>query len=183
MTIDYVKMYDVNNNLIGSWLDDFVQCATGVTYTLYRVPANTHKVEYKIDTNIYTLYNNGCATEQYFYFGDKYVESLCCTGKKENVIEVERKSIGKKKQIVEMLVQDKITQNTGLKLSEDDLFDISTSPYIFQITGTTVTNYILDNESVEGYSNKLFGSRNTVLSLTKDNVVKRFTTKENNFYT
>lgn len=185
--INYVRMYDRNNVLLSSWESVSTE-PVGLTYTIYPVPDNANKVVYSITINgitqVYTQYATGCNIEQYYYFNNNYVDTLYCTGKRENTIDITKEKItnGKKLNIVEITIQERVIQNTGLALTEQQLFDLATSPFIFQISGTSVINYILENTTTEGYTTRNFGSRNTVLNLKRDKVQKRYTDTENNFY-
>ena len=152
------------------------------------MPSDTNKIIYGIEisgiTHYYDRYNLGSSTNQYYYFDKNYVDVLYCTGKRENGIETTKDIItnNKKVHVVQITTKEKVTQNTGLNLSENQLFDIATSPFVFQIDGTNVKNYILTDTSFEGLNTRTFGNRNTVLNLISEKSTKRFTNTENNFY-
>lgn len=187
MKIEYVRMYDKNNVLIKSWETDFTVSSTKVTYSLYQVPSNTYKVIYKVEIGgnsyTYTKYADGCSTSQYFYFDNEYVNTLYCFGKKEDAINIEKQKIkGKKVNVVKTKIQEKVVQHTGLNLNENELFSIASSPFIFTISGTTVKNYLLDNNAMQGYNTISFGSKDIVLNLTGTQDKELYNSIENNFY-
>lgn len=186
--INYVRMYDINNVLISSWEDHFSGTTPGINYALYPTPANVYKIIYSLSlsgsTQVFTKYNLGPAPNQYFYFNDEYVDTIYFTGKKENLLNKETKNItnGKKVNVVEIKLTEKIRQNTGFNLSEKQLFDFGSTPYVFTVSGTTVKRYNVDDNSFEGFTTRTLSNRNTILNLTNDKVENRYTATENNFY-
>jgi hypothetical protein len=182
----YVRVYDRNNILIKSWDTPDSGSTTGITYNLYDIPCNAYKIEYNIDGIIETKYTLGLMLNkhQYYYYNKNYIDVLYCTGTREETIEVEKEKItnAKKVNIVKMTIKHNVMQNTGYELSEKQLFDLASSPRIFQISGNTATNYILNDTSMQGFNTKTLGGRNTVLNLTREKVDVRYTSPENNFY-
>lgn len=185
--LEYVNIYDVNNNLIDSWIN-LSGSSTGITFFLFPITCSVNKVVYAMKfsgiTYETTKYVQGNNRNQYFYFNDNYIDTIYCTGKKENSIELTRDYLkaGTNNNIVQIKYTNKITQNTGFKLSEQELFDLNSSPYVFEVSGTTVKNYIFSDVQVQGYNTRVLNERNTVINLTKDTIEKRYTNTENNFY-
>lgn len=187
--INYVRMYDIDGNLVKSWEASYTPTEGYAAYALYDVPQNVYSVEYSITvggiTNVNTKYRNLTNNySQYYYFDNNYINTIYCSGKRENELEITKEKIsnGKKLNIVEIKTQEKVMQNTGYQISEDQLFNMAKSPYIFQINGSIVKNYILDNATFEGFNTKTLDGRNTVLNLRSNRVEKRYTSAENNFY-
>lgn len=196
--ISYITCYMSNSYVIyaptSSYSGDKIR-----TYYFY-IPKDTKRIRFQLNGDeFYKDTTNICSKNQYFYFGlENPIESISFTGKKDK-IDVNNKNLidfGKEKKVVSMTINHKIIQNTGHNITENDIFSVAKSPYIFTIntnsevingfiqTGGTINfeEYIIDDVNFTGYNTKPYSERNIVLNLTKKNINNRFTSFNTGFY-
>lgn len=184
--IDYVKFYDSSNNLIGT---HGYTAPTGATTTLVSmfadVPDNASYVKYKLNggSEVTKYVEPVCATNQYFYFND-IISSLTCTAKRELVRSAEKQSvqIGNVTKTLAIKYTDKYTQNTGFFLNQQNILDIVSTPYLFEVSGSAINKYLLDDTELSGYNTRRLSEKNDTITLKSDTVSTRYTSFQNNFY-
>lgn len=194
--IDYVRFYDSSNTLItGNGTEtDIAYNPNYIKMNLFMVPDGAYKVEvgFRISGTLDTItkYVKGCAINQYFYYGTTHmVEALYCTGKREKIENVTKEYLkySSKNNAIRIKKQTTYQQNVGFSLTESQVFDLSTTPFLVEYTSThpneaTTVLWNLNNETFEGYNTKRLSEKNFVLNLTKQNEQIRYTSPNINFY-
>ena len=197
-----LTFYDSSNNIISGYgtssqIDNQADTDIYIRTVLFDVPPNAHKMIF----NIYNTYNPtsdqikngqyikyiyGCAKNQYFYMGPNiYLGSIVCTGKRETIYDVEKETIkiSNKTKDLRILRQKRYSQNTGLRYKQEDIYNMSVSPYLFEIDeNNNIIKWLLQNNSVEGYNTKKLSARNLTLDLIRDEKEQFYIDFENNFY-
>lgn len=191
-TIDYIRSYDKNNSPVyNSTLETDISSSTSYyKIIMIDVDPKVYKmvIGYRVSGTLYevTKYTTTCATNQYFYYStNAQIDSIVCTGKREDVKNITKEEIklSNKTKIVKIESEIKYTQQTGLRVPQSKIMDLSTTPFLFEFNSDwTYTKWILGNETFEGYTNKKISERNLTLDLTRENGIRRYTNFENNFY-
>lgn len=126
----------------------------------------------------------GCAYNQYFYFGNTIMNTLICQGKRENVRTLTRQSIKSGLYTKNLLLNynDRYEQNTGFFLTEEQLMDLSLTPFLFEIDNNKIVTYNITNSEFKGYNTRSLSNKNDVLVLEKRLENTKFTSPSNTFY-
>lgn len=185
-----VTFYDSSNTIISSVPYIITGTDSGITTIFYSVPNNSTKciLQINYDGTLYSYTINSanlCAKNQYFYYGIyRPIDSIEFTGvrTKSNVVERRNIYFGKRKKTIGINETNKYIQNTGLNLTEIKIFDLFKSPLLFEFSGTTITEWDIDELYVDGYNTKTFDGRNSVLNLSKRVIDKRYTAIDNSFF-
>ena len=190
-SLDYFKIYDINNNLIKNYATYVPAISSGYYRIAYfYIPKNAYKIEFRYNyytTNTVTKYvENECISNNYLFHGTDYaIDSINFTGKRNKVENTILQTInyGKRTKNVNIYLQSKYIQNTGFNITETEYFNIAKAPYIFEISGGTITEWMIDENTFEGNNTKTFEGRNIQLNLTKLKQTERYTGFSNGFYT
>lgn len=193
--IDYTKFYDANGTLLTggftaggafgnstSYVTVFLDVPVGTAYMKYRYIINS------VNQPEVTIYTSTCARNQYFYFGKSNslfpIAELTCTGKREIKNGVVKKSLlnNNSEKIYSITNTYGFEQNTGLYLTQNNILDLTNTPFIFEIDSTDIEYYLIDNEEFSGYETRNIGERNDVINIRKRKSITTYTNYQNNFY-
>ena len=189
-TVTYLTAYDTNGNVIIQYTTDFTNVPYKIRTLFYPIPENTSYIIFDVTYDSQHHYIRKdvidiCVKNQYFYYGlDNPIESICFSGKRNKVEQTTKQNIvfGRRERTVNMFIQEKYLQNTGLNMIENKLFDMAKSPYLFEIVDDAIQEWVIDEGTFEGFNTKSFGNRNVVLNLSKRSVKERYTGFYNGFY-
>lgn len=187
--VNSIKYYDSANTLLATY-SSISPSASANKIILTKVPATAVKVvvDYGVTVGQYvsTIYLKGCAKNQYLYYGiTKPVASLFCTGKREKTEEVTREYIkfSDRQRPINIKKQVLYNQNVGYSITENDIFALSTTPFVVEYDASFGYEiYNIDNSTFEGQNTKNLADKNFVLTLKKDNEDRRYTSFSPNFY-
>lgn len=188
--INYVSIFDIDNNLIIQYTEDIVYTPYYVKTVFYPIPANAYKVvlsiyNYSTITNYTKYIEDVCIRNQYFYYGTTNpIESICFTGKRNDIRTIERQNLtfGRRIKNINIFRQDQYLQNTGYILTEDILFSISKSPYLIEYSGSNISYWLLNETVFEGFNTKSLDGRNLQLGMSKRTQREIYTGFSNGYY-
>lgn len=146
--------------------------------------------------NIYALINNSyvltyelspkntCNSPYYFFNKNGAFDALYCEGIANEVDSVERNTlqVGNKKIQTEISIIKQIKQNTGLKLTQEQVYSLISSPLVYKLNASIFKEYILDTNVFEGYNGKKVSEKNLELVFTDPKKYKRYTNANITFF-
>ena len=152
-----------------------------------------------------------CAVPYYFFNKNGMFDALYCEGKDNEINTVKRETlqVGNKKIQTSITINKQLKQNTGLKLTQDQIYSLMGSPLVYVIYygygdlildeggvpirdenhnyvklegGLSFKEYMIDLESFEGYNGKKISERNLELTFTDPKQYKRYTNANITFF-
>lgn len=179
----YVIIYDADGVEVGGhaiWSDE-----TGVgRQFMFYIPANAHTIEISTMTNTIPIVipvQNICTNILYYYSSNGTLEILYLFGNQHPIEETVKEylTVGNNKYLTKLETTKKIKQNTGVRLTQEQVFDLIKSPYAFtafngelEISGRN----FLDNSQSPQWSHNLGDTKMTrVLMTNESEPYRRFT--------
>ena len=161
---------------------------------LLRIPANCTRVEFELRNGVTTLHTqtiftqSACINNYYFFNPSGAFDILRCQGTLNEVSTTEKEEIKVRNSVVytKLKVLKQLKQNSGLLLSDSQVRGLIQSPYVYKFTDTgsaiTSKEYLIDNNSFEGYNGVSLGNKNIELIFTDPTLYERATNKNITFF-
>lgn len=197
-------------SVIKSEADDYKVCLLWVPFDCQSI-----WIQYKVGSTYrdsYLLYPEKiCAVPFYFFNKNGMFDALYCTGVNNEINTVKRETlqVGNKKIQTGITINKQLKQNTGLRLTQGQIYSLMSSPLVYVIyygDGNLVLNegaipirdennnyvilegalsfkeYIIDLEVFNGYNGKKISEKNLELTFTDTKQYKRYTNANITFF-
>lgn len=156
---------------------------------LYSVPSDVRRLEIFYNSALTNIYPTEICSNDYFYVNtDGYFDVIRATGTKRLVDNVEKNNIQLNNNIIisKAIITKQIVQNTGFLIDETKVYDILQAGIVYVLTsnsGTiTAKEYVIDNDTFDGYSGKRLSDKNVEITLTDTKKYERIQQKEIGFF-
>ena len=174
--VSYVYMYKNTNY-------DYRGC-------LLFVPVDCQNIwiQFKVGSNYidkYLLYpEQNCSTPYYFFNENGMFDAIYCEGTANEVDTITRTSltVGKKQIQTGINIQKQIKHNTGFNITQSQMYSLMKSPLVYKLEGSILKEYVISNNSFDGYNGKKLSGKNIELILTDPVKYERKTNYTTTFF-
>lgn len=188
-----VEVKQVNDNNTTNTVTYSSVTSKDYTITFVKINDTTKTINWKL-LNSDSVYANLSGSSNtlcninsnfYYYFNqDSDMKVINLTGTRNIIDTVEREETKLKngKIILNIKKNKKISQNSGFNITDTQIRDMLSAPFIYQFEGNILKQYTIDNDTFAGFEGTNLSGRNIEILLTDTKTYERKTTSIINFF-